>query len=48
MADTESEHTHTPLKKMVSLYVTCSNVTEQLIILNPLQTNSINYSKLQI
>lgn len=38
---------HTHLKKTVCMYGTCSNVTEQLIILNPLQTNSVNDSKLQ-
>lgn len=42
MADIESKHTQTPLKEMVSMYVTCSNVTEQLRILKPLQTNSTN------
>lgn len=40
-------HTHTPSRKWYLQYVTCSNVTEQLIILNHLQTNSINDSKLQ-
>lgn len=48
MADIESKHTHThPSRKWYLQYVTCSNVTEQLIILNHLQTNSINDSKLQ-